>query len=309
MADRSGHWSQLNERGSLLALTLVLWLYRCGGRWLCQAILPLIIGWYWLFARRARAHSLAYLHRLHHSDPAQSPFSRAPTAVDSYRHFLSFGESLLDKMEAWLGRIDESKLQLHGHEHFRAHYQRGLLIAVSHFGNVEFLRAIRASHQQKINVLVYQRHASQFNKFLKLLNPAADVRLLPVDELGLTTAVLLEQKLAAGEWVIIAADRIPVASDRVTPLPFLGAIAPWPQGAWLLASLLKAPICAVFCYRQRDHFSVHIHLLSERLILPRQRREQALQQIVAEYIQLLEQHCRRAPLQWFNFYSFWKESA
>lgn len=307
MSERTNwHWSAQRERGSLLLLRLVLVLYRAGGRQLCLLLMPFIVGWYWLFAATARANSLDYLRKLHVSDPANSPFVKPPGRWQSYRHLLSFGESILDKMEAWLGRIAMAQLQLHGHEHLRRHYQRGLLIVVSHFGNIEFLRALRAEHSQRINVLVYQRHADQFNQFLKLLNPKADVSLLSVDELGLETAILLQQKLDAGEWVILAADRVPVASSRSAALPFLGAPAAWPQGAWILASLLKVPVVALFCYRVGRQFELHVHPLAERLTLPRRAREQGVIDCLRNYIAIVERHCRRAPYQWFNFYDFWK---
>ncbi|MGE8559592.1 MAG: acyltransferase, partial [Acinetobacter sp.] len=214
---------------------------------------------------------------------------------------------ILDKIEGWLGKIPEQQLVLHGHEHFRAHYQKGAVIVVSHFGNIELLRAIKSEHPQKINVLVYQKHATKFNQFLKKLNDHADVNLVSVDELGIETALVLQEKLDRGEWVIVAADRVPVQSDRVQPISFLGEEANWPQGAWILASLLKVPVLAVFCYRVGDNFEVHIHSIAEQLNFPRKSRIQAMQNTTRQYVTLLEQHCIRAPYQWFNFYNFWNK--
>ncbi|MEG2847079.1 MAG: acyltransferase, partial [Acinetobacter sp.] len=121
------------------------------------------------------------------------------------------------------------------------------------------------------------------------------------------TAVLLQEKLEQGEWVILAADRVPVQSQRVQRVSFLGVDADWPQGAWILASLLKVPILAVFCYRQKQQFDVHIHLLAEKVELPRANRLIAMQNFTRKYVEVLEQHCIRAPYQWFNFYNFWNK--
>jgi predicted LPLAT superfamily acyltransferase len=74
-----------------------------------------------------------------------------------------------------------------------------------------------------------------------------------------------------------------------------------------LASLLKAPVLAVFCYRVDTHFEVHIHQVAEQLNWPRKERLQAMQQTTRQYVELLEQHCIRAPYQWFNFYNFWNK--
>ena len=220
---------------------------------------------------------------------------------------MQFGECILDKIEGWLGHIPEQHLKLYGHEHFRAHYQKGAVIVVSHFGNIELLRAIKSEHPQKINVLVYQKHATKFNAFLKKINAHADVNLVSVDELGIETALILQEKLDQGEWIIVAADRVPVQSGRVQSVEFLGESALWPQGAWILANLLKAPVLAVFCYRMHADFEVHIHHIATQLHFPRQERMQAMQQTTRQYVALLEQHCLRAPYQWFNFYNFWNK--
>lgn len=300
-------WNEIKERGGMTSLSLMLVFYRLGGRWLCRVLMYFIILWYWLFATVARQASLQYLTRLHHFAGSHSPFLHTPSLAQSYQHFMQFGECILDKIEGWLGKIPEQQLVLHGHEHFREHYQKGAVIVVSHFGNIELLRAIKSEHPQKINVLVYQKHATKFNRFLKKLNDHADVNLVSVDELGVETALILQEKLDQGEWVIVAADRVPVQSGRVQPISFLGKEANWPQGAWILASLLKVPVLAVFCYRVADQFEVHIHTIAEQLNFPRRTRMQAIQNITRQYVSLLEQHCIRAPYQWFNFYNFWNK--
>jgi len=301
----SDTWHDIKERGGLLPLMLMLGFYRCGGRWLCRIVLYFIIMWYWLFAVTARQASLQYLQRLHRFAGTLSPFQTQPTWTNSYTHFMQFGECILDKIEGWLGHIPEQRLQLFGHEHFQQHYQKGTIIIVSHFGNIELLRAVKSEHPQKINVLVYQKHASQFNQFLKKINDKADVNLISVDELGIETAILLQEKMQQGEWVIVAADRVPVQSDRVQNVEFLGETATLPQGAWILANLLKVPVLAVFCYRVQQNFQVHIHHISDQVDLPRKNRLSGMQQVTQLYIACLEQHCLRAPYQWFNFYQFW----
>ena len=119
--------------------------------------------------------------------------------------------------------------------------------------------------------------------------------------------MILQDKLDRGEWIILAADRVPVQSDRVQSVSFLSEDALWPQGAWILANLLKAPVLAVFCYRIEKHFEVHIHQMAKQLTWPRKDRLQAMHQTIQVYVELLEQHCIRAPYQWFNFFNFWNK--
>jgi len=150
MTDAAPRWSQLKERGGLLPLNLMLLFYRLGGRKLCQLVLYVVIFWYWIFARTARHASQLYLQKLHHFAGEHSPFAQPPRYYHSFQHLLQFGLCILDKIEGWLGRISEQQLQLHGHEQLRAQYQKGAVIVVSHFGNIELLRALKSEHVQKL---------------------------------------------------------------------------------------------------------------------------------------------------------------
>jgi predicted LPLAT superfamily acyltransferase len=307
MGAKQPSWHQQPEKGSVRLLGLSLWLYKVLGRRVFMLILNVIVGWYWLFARQVRQHSLAYLSRLHHYAAAASPFEQAPTWWHSFVHLRQFAISILDKMEAWLGQLTPQRLHIFGHQHLRQYYQRGAVVLVSHFGNIELLHALKAEHVQKVSILVYRKHAEQFNQFLSRLNAHAATRLIAVDEIGIDTALLLQQSLEAGEWIVIAADRLPIASTRQQNIDFLGTTAAWPEGAWLLAHLLKAPVLAVFCYRQQQQWQLHVHAISTALVLPRQGRQHYLQQLMQHYVLLLQQHCLRAPYQWFNFYDFWRQ--
>lgn len=299
------HWKNLSERGGSFSLNLMLWIYRIAGRALFRFVLIFVIAWYWLFAKRVREASLEYLHQLHGYFAEQSPFKKVPGMLDSYRHLLSFGNAMLDKIAGWLGDIPQQALYIHGHEHFQAHYGRGAVIISSHFGNIELIRALKADHDQIVNVLVHTVHASKFNALLKKINPNATVRLIQVSELGADTAIILQERLDAGEWVVVAADRTPVSSSRVQHVDFLGRSAAWPEGAWILASLMKYPAILLFCYYHQKQYHVYIELFAEHITLARASRAQALHQLIQRYVLVVEQHCKRAPYQWFNFYHFW----
>ena len=119
----------------------------------------------------------------------------------------------------------------------------------------------------------------------------------------------LQERLDAGEWLMVAADRTPIQSQRTDVLPFLGHDSAWPQGGWLLASLLKCPVMAVFCYPYQNKQHVAIHMLSERFSFPRSERNTQLRRIMQDYVAIVEQHCRLTPYQWFNFYPFWDEQS
>jgi predicted LPLAT superfamily acyltransferase len=116
----------------------------------------------------------------------------------------------------------------------------------------------------------------------------------------------LERRVRAGEFVAIAGDRVPVAGGRVAVVPFLGAPAAFPVGAYVLASLLACPLLLLGCVREGQGHVVRFEMLADSLALPRAGREQALRHWAGLFAQRLEALLVRAPYDWFNFFPFWE---
>jgi len=130
---------------------------------------------------------------------------------------------------------------------------------------------------------------------------------MQVTEITPAAAALLAAKVAHGEFVAIAGDRIPVsANPRVALANFLGDLAPLPIGPYVLANLFQCPVYLLFSLHTERHWEIHFELFRESIRLPRQGRYEALAALVEGYATRLESFCRRAPLEWFNFYDFWQ---
>jgi predicted LPLAT superfamily acyltransferase len=159
----------------------------------------------------------------------------------------------------------------------------------------------------KLTVLVHTRHAQAFNAMLGKLDPRSQLNLMQVTEMTPAMAMDLSERIARGEFVVIAGDRVPVSNaPRVALAPFMGRVAPFPIGPYVMASVLGCPMYAMYCARQGEGYELHFEMLRERVTLPRARREQTISMLAAEYAARLEHHARRAPLEWFNFYDFWQ---
>lgn len=120
--------------------------------------------------------------------------------------------------------------------------------------------------------------------------------------------MLLQQKIEDGELVVIAGDRTSShAQGRVVYAPFMGQEAAFPQGPFILAGLLDCPVYLMFCLREQGRYRVHLERFAETLKGPRAGRMERLQQAVSRYSERLEHYARREPLQWFNFFDFWRD--
>ncbi|MEZ8020466.1 glycosyltransferase [Vibrio splendidus] len=305
------HWSRTQERGTVLGIKLLLAVYTLLGRGVFNLILRGVMRYYHLTGKRARNASEQYLFQL--KAYAEQQNIELPAELTSYNHLLSFGHTMLDKLAAWKGDFSVDNLTIHGQDQFESmvENQQGVLILGSHLGNIELCRALGRRHSNiKINALVFTEHAERFNSVIKAVNPQSDLNLIQVTSMGPDTAILLQQKLEQGEWIVIVGDRTSTSKEsRSVWAEFLGKEAPFPQGPFMLASVLKAPVFLLFGLRDdsqsKPHFNVYFEHFSDKIELPRKTREQSLQQVVQKYANRLEHYTLKAPLQWYNFFNFW----
>ena len=120
-------------------------------------------------------------------------------------------------------------------------------------------------------------------------------------------AVRLGERVARGEFIAIAGDRVPVSGARSATARFLGAPAPFPIGPYVLASAIGCPLFAMACTHEGDGYRVRFERFSERVLLPRGRRDEALAEQSQHFAQWLERQVRDAPYDWFNFFPFWDQ--
>lgn len=303
----SPHWAKLEEWSVIWGMRFLLRIYLLFGRTVLQLFLYPVVSYYWLVNRQARQASQAYLNRLAVFAP---PLKLHGSLFWSYRHFISFANAIIDKLAAWSGALLRTDVQYYGRNELIAeiHKGHGVVLLGSHLGNLEVCRVIADFDKTiHINVLVHTKHAEKFNHLLNQTSDNSRLNLIQVTEITAATAMLLSDKTDAGELVIIAADRTPVSNlQRVTSVTFLGAEAFLPQGPFILAALLKCPVYTVFCLKQQDKYAIYFDHFSDMLNFPRKTREQAMQQIIQRYAECLQAYCLKEPLQWFNFYDFWR---
>ena len=306
------HWSVETERRGQWGLRFMLAVYRYGGRLPFTLLLWPVVAVYWLSGQRARSASRQWLAQV--SRAAQQRQIALPARLNSYRHFLRFGGAMLDKVASWRGDLRWGRdidFAPGAEAVIRTPASQGKLILASHLGDIE---ACRAMAQQVsglvINALVFTDNARRFRAVLETIAPQAGVNLMPVSDIGPETAILLQQKLDAGEWVAIVGDRTAVnpqrgGERRVIWSDFLGRPAPFPQGPFVLAAALRCPVLLMFALQQQGKLRIHCERFADPLLLPRAQRQQALQEAVDRYAARLAHYALLAPLDWFNFFDFW----
>lgn len=309
----SAHWACQDEVKGLWGMRLMLLVWRLLGRGAFSLLLHPVVGVYWLTAHRARRASRQWLSRVRtqlalHQQPE-------PPNLTGFHHFLRFGDAMLDKIASWRGDLQfgrEVVFAPGAEDTLKSGSSPGKLLLASHLGDVEVCRALANREGCKtINALVFSDNARRFKQIMQEMAPQAGVNLIPVTDIGPDTAIMLKEKLERGEWIAIVGDRVAVNPQRggewrVCWSNFMGQPAPFPQGPFILASILRCPVQLIFALRQQGKLHVYCEPFADPLVLPRAERQAALQQAIDRYAGRLEHYALQSPLDWFNFFDFWQ---
>lgn len=305
------HWAQVGESTFVAGMWFLYGVHRFLGRLPFLVCLYPVVLYYWLTRRKARRASLEYLQRMQDRHGA---IGAAPGRRHTVRHFLSFADTLLDKMVAMGGGRSggSGRMRYVGHEPLLRMIERGEggMLITAHVGCLELCQ-VMAERQGgfRLTVLVHTAHAERFNRVLRRLRPDSGVTLMQVRDVTAATAVVLAEKVARGEFIAMAGDRVPLrpGTNTVTRADFLGREAPWPVGPYVLASLLRCPLYSMLCLREPGGHVVHFEPIAQRVQLPRAERALAMARHAATFAARLEARLAQAPYEWFNFFSFWEQ--
>ena len=305
MSEAQQHWAEHKERGSFWLMKLTAFGIKLLGRRLLAPVLYGIVLYFFVFGRSARRSIWCYQQRLADCSGQTAP---GPSHRRVFGQFMAFADALLDKLDMWNGRLNIADIEIVDPAGLRDQLrgERGQMLVGAHLGNLEVCRALaELGEKVTMNVLVHTKHAEQFNRLLGEAG-ATNLRLIQVSELNPAVMLQLSQRLENGEWLAIAGDRVPLHGGRNVRVDFLGHPAPFPQGPWLLAGLLKCPVNLLFCLKREGRYRVILEPFADAVQWRRSDREQVIAEWTTRYAERLGHYCLEAPQQWFNFYPFWK---
>ncbi len=295
-------WRQRPERSNMLMLRVMTWISLRLGRSAGRCVLYGIAAYFLLANTAARRASRDYLRRV-----LDLPGAARVGWRPLFRHFLSFASTIHDRVYLINDRFKLFDIQIH-QEHLVAKLtaaHNGVFLMGAHVGSFEVLRAVgRRQPGLRVAMVMYEENARKLNAALSAINPAAQQDIVP---LGRADSMLRVHELLEGGSVVgMLADRR-LNTDTTRRVPFLGEPAEFPVGPFRMAAILRRPVLfMVGLYGGGNRYDIHFETLADFSSIPAGGRDAAVQVAMARYAQLLEQHCRAAPYNWFNFFDFWQ---
>lgn len=283
------------SRGTLLGYKIFVFCIRKLGIKAAYVVLYFVASYYFLFLKKSNQSTFYYFHkRLGYS------YWKAKKAV--WKSYFTFGQTIIDKTAITAGLRNKFTYEFDGIEILKdllAQKKGGVLIS-AHIGNFEIAEYFFAEIDLncQINLVTTDLEHSVIKEYLESVAiNSSSIKFIIVKE-DLSHIFDINNALANNELICFTGDRYFEGVKYLTA-PLLGEPANFPAGPFLIASRLKVPV--VFVYVMKEP-KLHYHLYA-REAQSKHRDEKGL---LNSYIQSVEGMIKKYPLQWFNYFDFWK---
>ncbi len=291
-------WAHTPERSNMSLLRCMVWISMRLGRRASRVVLHLIAGYFLLFAPTNRRASGKYL---------RLALDRPPRWRDLYRHFFTFAATVHDRIYLLKRRFDLFEFEVHGEEDLRRLLAdgKGLFLIGAHLGSFEVIRAIGWKHANlRVAMVMHQGNAQKIIATLSTINPQSTRDIIGLGRID--SMLKVQERLDGGGVVGMLADRTP-GEEALRSVQILGAAANLPIGPFRMAAILRRPVVFMTgLYLGGNRYSVHFEPLADFSAVARDQRDAAVEATITRYAALLDQYCRKAPYNWFNFFDFWQ---
>ena len=294
----SAVWLRAPERSSMLMLRIMTWISLGLGRKAGRGVLHLIAAYFVLFAPASRRASRDYLPRA---------LGRPVGWRDLYRHFFCFAATIHDRIYLVDNQYDLFDIDIQGIPNVQPLIEQGngVFLMGAHLGSFEVIRAIgRQVPGLHVAMVMHADNAQKINAMLAAINPQAALDVIPLGQID--SMLKVQEKLDEGMLVGMLSDRT-VGNEAMTMVKLLGAPAAMPIGPFRMAALLRRPVVFMTgLYMGDNRYQVHFEPLADFTNTPQGHRDEAIHAAIARYTDLLNQYCRLAPYNWFNFFDYWQ---
>lgn len=225
-----------------------------------------------------------------------------------FRNFMTFGKVVLDKFATLAGNTAQFKINVKDRDIFTQMLNKegGFITIGAHIGNFEMAGCSLQQNIKNFNYVFWGGESEEIINHrleaFKKVNP--DAKIITI---GNNISYLFDIKSALdnGEVMITACDRL-CGSPKKYDTTFLGEMASFPLGIFIIAAKLKIPMLIVHIFKEKglryEGFVKEIEYNPEI----KSSLEQA-KHLAKQYVNVLSESVMKYPLQWFNYYNFWEK--
>lgn len=283
------------SKGSLLGYKIFVFTIRKFGIRTSYLVLFFVAVYYFIFLKESnRAVFYYYNQRL--------KYSYFKSKWSTFKTYIVFGKTIIDKTAISAGLRNKFTYEFDGVEILKqllSEKKGGVLIS-AHIGNFEiaehFFGEIDVDFQ--INLVTVDQERSAIKEYMESVTKKSSIKFIFVKD-DMSHIFEINNALSNNELICFTGDRY-FPGTKHLEAAFLGEKANFPAGPFMIASRLKVPVAYVYVMKEPN---LHYHLYTRKGEV----KHRDAQGLLENYIESLESMLKLYPLQWFNFFQFWKK--
>jgi predicted LPLAT superfamily acyltransferase len=201
------------------------------------------------------------------------------------------------------GMKNPSRFQFEGEENLRAmvSQKKGGLLLSAHIGNWEIAGYLLKRLGTDMHIVMYDGEQQQIKDYLESITEKHSARIILIKN-DLSHIYAIQEALDKNAFVCMHADRF-LEGNKTFTTGLLNKPARFPAGPFLLARTFLSPVSFVFAMKDRLY---DYHFYASQAKLYGSSKELSASAMLEDYCKSMESMIRKYPLQWYNYYDFWK---
>jgi predicted LPLAT superfamily acyltransferase len=285
-------------RGGVLGYKIFVWTLKYLGLRFAYFLLSFVVIYF--LATSGKAFNAIF-----HFYSKVMKYNRAKAFLSIYRNYYMFGQILLDKIAMIAGFQQRFTFNFEGEEYLRQMHDGGLLVS-AHVGNWEIAGQLLSRLEKRIHIILFDAEHQRIKGYLSDVMSNRNVSFIVIRD-DFSHLLEIKQALANKEIIAMHGDRF-IEGNKTILLEFMGSAAAFPIGPINMAAKFNVPVSFVFAVKEsRSHYHFYATPLTTVAFSTNQKqREDNFRRALEIYVAKFEEILFKYPLQWFNYYDFWK---
>jgi predicted LPLAT superfamily acyltransferase len=288
---------QGKSKGTPLGYRIFVFVCKTFGLGAAYLLLRFVAFYYFVFSTDSSKAIYNYFkHRL--------GYGTMKSIVSIYKNYYLLGQTLIDKRAVFAGIKNQFTYHFDGIENLKQMVGRGKggILLSAHVGNWEMAGHHLQHLNTKINVVMFDGEHEKVKNYLEGLGEKSFKAI--VIKQDMSHVYEMGAALANNELVCMHADRF-LEGNKTMSMNLLGEEALFPAGPFQMAAGFNVPVSMVYAFKETTH---HYHYFGSSPIDRNEGEKKAdfALRLAYLYVQDLENKIKQYPIQWFNYYDFWK---
>jgi predicted LPLAT superfamily acyltransferase len=288
---------QGKSRGNKTGFRIFVWVLKNAGLSPAYLLLRAVAFYFFIFSGKAFRYQYFFFRK-------RLGYTSFRSFRSIYKNYFWFGQTIIDKIAVTSGISRPFRFEFEGEDYLRqmvSQGQGGLLLS-AHIGNWEMAGHLLRRLGTDMHIVMYDGEQQQIKEYLESVTEKHSAHIILIKE-DLSHIYAIQEALGKNAFVCMHADRFLEGNKTISEV-FLNKPALFPAGPFLLGRTFNVPVSIVFAMKD-GLFNYHFYASPPKTYAGS--RDITIQTMVREYSETMEQMIRKYPLQWYNYYDFWKD--